>query len=188
MPWQWFAKSTPKPISSSAREQTYESLRYRSKLAQTLRIPVSEVRGWVGGEHGDAAFPLWSTTTVYNLPIEEYVASKGQSLPKIEVTSYVRAVSKLIVDSIGGTEFGPAASFRDIVRAIATNTGEILPIATPKKFPDITEPVFVGLPVHVGTRIETSLYDSLTKEEQEEIGEAAKAIYETYLTAINNIE
>lgn len=35
-----------------------ESLRFRSKLAQTIGIPVSQVTGWAGGEHGDAAIPL----------------------------------------------------------------------------------------------------------------------------------
>jgi malate/lactate dehydrogenase len=97
-------------------------------------------------------------------------------------------VSKFIVDNIGGTEFGPAASFRDIVRAIADNTHEILSVSTPRRFSDIQETVFVGIPLHLGTTIETSVYDSLSKDEQEGINEAARAIYQTYKTAIDNIE
>jgi malate dehydrogenase len=165
-----------------------ESLRFRSKLAQTLNVPVSEVIGWVGGEHGDAAFPLWSTTKVANTALENYTATKGQTIPKLEVTSYVKAVSKYIVDNIGGTEFGPAASFRDIVAAIVRNSGEILPVATPMKFPSIDEPVFVGIPIHLGKQIGTSLYTSLTIEEKQQINEAAEAIHETYSTAINSLE
>ena len=165
-----------------------ESLRFRSKLAQNLRVPVSEVRGWVGGEHGDAAFPLWSTTSIYNLPIEDYAVSKGQSLNKPEITSYIREVSKFIVDNIGGTEFGPAASFRDIIRAISNNTAEILSVSTPLAFSEIPEKVFVGIPAHVGMNVENLLFDILTKNEQEEISESARAIYETYLNAIENVE
>ena len=30
-----------------------ESLRFRSKIAKTLAIPISQIQGWVGGEHGD---------------------------------------------------------------------------------------------------------------------------------------
>jgi malate dehydrogenase len=59
-----------------------ESLRFRSKIAQTLDVPVSQVRGWVGGEHGDAAIPLWSTTKIGEAQIDEYAASKGKVLPK----------------------------------------------------------------------------------------------------------
>ena len=62
----------------------------------------------------------------------------------------MKSVSKFIVDSIGGTQYGPAASFRDITRAIAKNTNEILSIAAPIKFEEITEPVHVGVPTRIG--------------------------------------
>ena len=101
-----------------------ESLRFRSKLAAILEVPVSKVQGWVGGEHGDAAVILWSTTKVDGLPVEEYVKSKNKILHKEDVESYMKAISKFVVDNIGGTEYGPAASFRDIVRAIVKNTGK----------------------------------------------------------------
>ncbi|MGQ9531087.1 MAG: malate dehydrogenase, partial [Candidatus Bathycorpusculaceae bacterium] len=41
-----------------------ESLRFRSKLAAALKVSVSKVQGWVGGEHGEAAVILWTTTKV----------------------------------------------------------------------------------------------------------------------------
>ena len=165
-----------------------ESLRYRSRLAQMLKVPVSEVKGWVAGEHGEAAFPLWSTTKIFNLAIEDYAAANGQVIPKFEITSYVREVSKLIVDNIGGTEFGPAASFRDIVRAIVANTEEILPVSTPMLLEENPEPIFVSVPVHLGSTIGSSLYGTLPSIEKEAILEAAKAIYQTYLSAVENSE
>jgi len=163
-----------------------ESLRFRSKLAALLSVPVSSVTGWVGGEHGDAAVALWSTAKINDTPVEKYAASKSQVVKKIEVESYVKSVSKQIIDNIGGTEFGPAASFRDITRAIVKNTDEILSIATPMKLEQIPEPVFVGLPMQVGNALGASLYDSLTNLEREGLTEAAKAIYQTYRTAIEN--
>ena len=163
-----------------------ESLRFRSKLATLLSVPVSSVTGWVGGEHGDAAVALWSTAKINDTPVEKYAASKSQVVKKIDVESYVKSVSKQIIDNIGGTEFGPAASFRDITRAIVKNTDEILSIATPMKLEQIPEPVFVGLPIHVGNALGASLYDSLSNLEREGLTEAAKAIYQTYRTAIQN--
>jgi malate dehydrogenase len=165
-----------------------ESLRFRSKLAATLEAPVSKVQGWVGGEHGEAAVILWSTTKVNGLPVEEYAKSKNKTLRKDEIESYMKAISKFVVDNIGGTEYGPAASFRDIVRAIVRNTGEIVSVATPMKFEGISEPVFVGTPLKLGNSIGPSLYDALSNEEKKGIWEAAKAIYETYLTAMEGIE
>ena len=165
-----------------------ESLRFRSKLTKTLKVPISKIQGWVGGEHGDAAIPLWSTTRIYNRQIDEYITSEKQLLDKKEIDSYIKQVSKFIVDNIGGTEYGPAASFRDITKAIVNNTNEVLSIAVPISFSEIPEPIFVGIPVHLGRNLGGSLYNTLTKEEQLGIREAGKAIYKTYMTAIENLE
>jgi len=165
-----------------------ESLRFRSKLADTLKVSSSKIQGWVGGEHGDAAIPLWSTTRISNQPIDEYTTSEKQLLDKNQIESYIKHVSKFIVDNIGGTEYGPAASFRDITRAIVKNTKEILSVAIPIAFSEIPEPIFVGIPVHLGWNLGVSLYDTLTKEEQSGIKEASKTIYQTYMTAIENLE
>ena len=56
-----------------------ESLRFKSYLAKILGVPVSQVTGWVGGEHGDAAVPLWSTTRIFGLPLSEYLQSQKTS-------------------------------------------------------------------------------------------------------------
>jgi malate dehydrogenase len=165
-----------------------ESLRFRSKIASALNVPMSQVRGWVGGEHGDAALPLWSTTKINNLSADEYAAAKSAVIPKNEITSYVKSVSRFIIDNIGGTEYGPAASFRDIVKAITKNTNEILSIAAPVKFEEIPEAVFVGIPTQLGRSLGTSLYGDLSPQEKDEIKDAAKTIYQTYLTSIKSIE
>jgi malate dehydrogenase len=165
-----------------------ESLRFRSKIAYSLGVSPSKVEGWVGGEHGDAATALWSTTKINGLPVNEYIQSESKTFSKSEIESYVKSVSKVIVDNIGGTEYGPAASFRDIARAITKNTGEILSIATPIRFDAISEPVFVGVPLHLGQSIGASLYEQLSLSEKEGLTAAAKAIYETYQTAIENLE
>ncbi len=165
-----------------------ESLRFRSKIAQVLGVPVSQVQGWVGGEHGDVAVPLWSTTKVNGLPIEEYLRSAKRIFSKSEIEDYVKSVSKLIVDNIGATEYGPAASFRDITRAIVRNTREILPIASPFSLKELPEPTFVGVPIHVGTTLDASIYGDLSTNEQAGIWEAAKAIYQTYRLAVESLE
>lgn len=165
-----------------------ESLRFRSKVAQTLGVPVSQVSGWIGGEHGDAAIPLWSTTKVFGFPVEEYASSKKLMFFKQDIISYVKEISKFIIENIGGTEYGPAASFRDITRAIANNTNEILPVSIPMKFPGILEPTFVGVPVHLSSIVGSSLYNILSEDERDGIVEAAKTIYQTYITAIENLE
>ena len=165
-----------------------ESLRFRSELSNVLRVSRSKVKGWVGGEHGEAAIPLWSTTRVNDRPIDEYASPETDLIDKNKIEFYMKHVSKFIVDNIGGTEYGPAASFRDITRAIVRNTNEILAVSIPMKFSGLSESVFVGIPIHLGRKIGTSLYNILPRNEQNEITEASKKIYQTYIAAIENME
>ena len=161
-----------------------ESLRFRSRLAQSLKVPVSAVKGWVGGEHGKDAMILWSTVKVNNLSLKEYLKENEKALKKSEIDSYMKEISKTIVDDIGGTEYGPAASFRDITRAIVKNTNEIIPIAAPQKFEDLPEPIFVSIPQHLGKTIGETIYDTLPAKEKTGIRKAAEAIYQTFKTTI----
>jgi malate dehydrogenase len=165
-----------------------ESLRFRSKLAGLFKVPNSRVQGWVGGEHGDAAISLWSTTRIHDWSFDDYTSSEKRVLNKKDVETYIKNVSKYIVDNVGGTEYGPAASFRDITRAIVKDTEEILAVATPIKLAEIPEPTFVGMPVHLGWKIGLPLFEELSREEQTGITGAAKDIYQTYITAIENLE
>ena len=165
-----------------------ESLRFRSGLARALKVPMSTVEGYVGGEHGKGATILWSTAKVNGIPLKEYVKSTRKTVNEAEIDSYVKSVSKVIIDNIGGTEFGPAASFRDIVRAIVKNNNELLPVATPMKFSGLSEPVFVSVPRRLGNSIGSSTYNILSTKEKTEIADAAEAIYQTYKTTIEAIE
>ena len=160
-----------------------ETLRFRAGLAKALDVPVTAIEGWVGGEHGINAVVLWSTVKISGMPIQQYVESSRKSLPRDEIENYVKSVSKLIVDNIGGTEYGPAASFRDIVRAIVNDENRLLPVAAPIPFEEIDEPVFVSIPLSLGNSIGSSTYDELTSQEQLCIKESAEAIYQTYRIA-----
>jgi len=160
-----------------------ESLRLRARLSEVLKVPVSKIQGWVGGEHGEAAVPLWSTVRILGRRLEE-VSGDPETL-KSEVEQYMKVIPEVIIDSIGGTEYGPASAFRDILRAIVKNTDEILAVASPFRFEGLPEPVWVSVPIRVGMELGPSLYDSLAEEEKLKLVEAAKVIYSVYLGALS---
>ncbi|MCW4015234.1 MAG: malate dehydrogenase [Candidatus Bathyarchaeota archaeon] len=165
-----------------------ETLRFRSELARALNVPASSIEGWVGGEHGTDAIILWSTVKVDGLSLDDYMRLHCKTFVKDEIDSYVKSVSKFIVDAIGGTECGPAASFRDIVKAIVKNTNEVLPVAAPMSANGLNEPVFVSVPLKIGNTIGDSIYDSLSVEEKNGIADAAEAIHQTYVATIVGLE
>jgi malate dehydrogenase len=165
-----------------------ETLRFRSRLATLLNVPVANIEGWVGGEHCTNAIVLWSSVRIVGLPLHKYLMSTGKSLCEGDIQDYVKSVSKLIIDNIGGTEFGPAASFRDIVRAIVRNTNEVLPVATPMTFDGLLKSVFVSVPLQFGSSIGNYVYSNLSSNEKNGLAEAAAAIFQTYKMTVDSIE
>jgi malate dehydrogenase len=161
-----------------------ESLRFRSRLAADLKVPVSKIQGWIGGEHGQSMVALWSTAKAYGTLIDEYASTKRIEINKRNIEQYVREVGMTVLDQIGATEFGPAASFRDIVRAIVNSTDEILPVDIPMSFPSIPGPGYVSVPVAMGWTLGPSFYDFLNEQEKRKIEDAARTIYTTYEEAV----
>jgi malate dehydrogenase len=164
-----------------------DTLRFRTKLCMDLGINVSEVEGFVGGEHGSAAYPLWSTTRIAGKTIDDYLADSHKILDREDVVKYVRGISKQIVDVIGATEFGPAAGFRNIVKAILKDGRELMSVANSIKFPELPEAVHVSVPTVVGSKIGPNIWDKLTLNEQADIKTAAKAIYGNYKLALESL-
>ena len=165
-----------------------DTLRFRAKLAMDLGVPVSVVEGFVGGEHGSAAHGLWSTVNIGGTPLDEYLHRTGKTLDRGAVIGYIRTVSKRMVDVVGGTEFGPAAAFRDIIRSIIQDRGEVYSVSASTKLPGVPEAVNVSIPTHVGQSLGPNLWDELTAEEQGKIVEAAKAIHTNYLIGVEAVE
>jgi len=157
-----------------------DTLRMMTKVSMELGVPVSRIEGFVGGEHGSAAYPLWSTIRVGGKPLGEYLSESGKELDREAVTGYVRGVSRRVLDIIGGTEVGPAAGFRDIVRSILEDRGETYSVAQSLEFPGIPEPVNVNVPTRVGKALGPNIWDELGEEDRANIAEAAKAIYANY--------
>jgi len=164
-----------------------DTLRFRAKISMDLGVPVSKVEGFVGGEHGSLAFPLWSTVKIDGRSLDDYLSITGIKLDTDEVVNYVRGVSKQIVDIIGGTEVGPAAGFRDIIRSILQDRKEIYSCAESVKLPGLVEEVNVSIPIYVGEKMGPNLWDLLIKEEHSNIIEAAKAIHDNYIIGLESV-
>jgi malate dehydrogenase len=164
-----------------------DTLRFRTKLCMDLGVKVSEVEGFVAGEHGSAAYPLWSTTRIKGKTVDDYLTDSHKTLDRVDVVKYVRGISKQIVDVVGATEFGPAAGFRDVVRAILKDRRELMSVSNSMKFPELPEAVNVSVPTIVGSKIGPNIWDKLTQSEQADIKTAAKAIYGNYKLALESL-
>jgi malate/lactate dehydrogenase len=160
-----------------------ETSRFRTILSRELNVPIGTVEAYVGGEHGEAAVPLWSIVKINGLPLEDYLRNTKKELDKAKCENYVKEVSREIIRVLGGTKYGPAGSFIEIIRGIMLNTGKVISYSRQSQFRTTPEPVYVTVPARIAKSLSPDLWDLLSESEKKAIKDATGAIYKTYLEA-----
>jgi malate/lactate dehydrogenase len=160
-----------------------ETSRFRTILGRQLGVPIGSIEAFVGGEHGEAAAPLWSTVKINGIALDEYLKKTKRNLDKAGCENYVKEVSREVIRVLGGTRHGPAGSFIEIIRGIMLNTGRVMSYARLRKFDSTPEPVYVTVPARIAKSLGLDIWDLLTEPERNAIQDAAGAIYKTYCEA-----
>lgn len=138
---------------------TLDSSRLKTLIAIELGINPNSVNAFMLGEHGDSQFPYLSNANVCGKPISEFKLD----LNKIVHQTRFRAVP--IFDSKHCTEFGIGTCAAKLIKAILTDSKELLPVSY---FVDNygVNHVYLSLPCFVGKSGVISRPDlSFTNEE-----------------------
>lgn len=158
-----------------------ETSRFRTVLCRELDVPLRTVEAYVGGEHGEAAVVLWSTVKINGQPLDKYLVETGKKLDGAKCENYVKEVSREVIRVLGGTRYGPAGSFIEIIRGIVLNTGRTLSYSRQSIFKTTPEPVYVTVPARIAKSLSPDLWDVLSDSEKKAIKAAAGIIYKTYI-------
>src|SRR5918912_1211660 len=105
-----------------------DTARFRSYLAQRLKVPATQVQALILGEHGDTMVPIWSSATVAGLPLEQWpgftpVVGK-------EVFEETKTAGAQVIKLKGGSGFAVGLSIREVVHALATDSRRVLPVSS----------------------------------------------------------
>ncbi|MDX3024974.1 lactate/malate family dehydrogenase [Streptomyces acidiscabies] len=134
-----------------------DSARYRLALATHHRVPPSAVRGWVIGEHGDAAVICASSTTVNGRSVE---------VPLEYVRSQLAARPLRINQGIGRTRCGPAG-------AVLTALKKTLGISDGTEVLSVNhDGVWLGIPLQFAAGHSTVCLPDLDPDEQRQFDAA----------------
>jgi malate dehydrogenase len=158
-----------------------ETSRFRTVLCRELDVPLRTIEAYVGGEHGEAAVVLWSTVKINGQPLDKYLAETGKKLDGAKCENYVKEVSREVIRVLGGTRYGPAGSFIEIIRGIVLNTGRTLSYSRQSIFKTTPKPVYVTVPARIAKSLSPDLWDVLSDSEKKAIKAAAGIIYKTYI-------
>ncbi len=154
-----------------------DSARFRTFIAEELKVSVENVTAFVLGGHGDTMVPLPRYSTVAGIPITELIEkSKLDAL-----VDRTRNVGAEIVKSLktGSAYYAPSASAVEMVEAILKDKKKILPCAVYLEGEYGINGLFVGVPCKLGANgLEQIIEIKLTPEEQAELNKSAAAVKE----------
>lgn len=97
-----------------------DSSRLRWRIAEELGINITNIHGYVLGEHGDSEFVAWSSVNA---------RLKLTDAEKREWETAVRREAYDIIEGKGATYFGIGASTIHILSAILNDTREVMPLS-----------------------------------------------------------
>src|ERR1700736_3629370 len=151
--------------------------RFRTFIAQELRVAVTDVQAYVLGGHGDTMVPLARMCTVAGVPISKL-------LPPDRIDAIVKRTrdgGAEIVNLLktGSAYYAPSAAVAEMVDAIALDRKEILPCGVRLDGEYGIRGLFVGVPVKLGARGAEEIIElELTDEERAALQRSADSVKE----------
>jgi len=154
-----------------------DSSRFRTFIAEELKVSVENVTAFVLGGHGDTMVPLPRYSTVAGIPITELMDQATlERLVKrtrdggIEIVNYLKT---------GSAYYAPSAAAVEMVEAILKDKKKIMPCAAYLEGEYGINGLYVGVPVKLGERgIEQIVQIKLTADEQAALNKSAESVKE----------
>ena len=154
-----------------------DSARFRTFIAEELKVSVENVTAFVLGGHGDTMVPLPRYSTVAGIPITELIAKdRLDALVQrtrdggAEIVKYLKT---------GSAYYAPSAAVAEMVEAILKDKKKILPCAAYLQGEYGINGLYVGVPVKLGSKgIEQIIEIKLTPEEKAGLDKSAAAVKE----------
>ncbi|MGA2653742.1 MAG: malate dehydrogenase [Terracidiphilus sp.] len=154
-----------------------DSARFRTFIAEELKVSVENVTAFVLGGHGDTMVPLPRYSTVAGIPITELI--EPERLEQLvqrtrdggaEIVKYLKA---------GSAYYAPSAAVTEMVEAILKDKKKILPCAAYLQGEYGIDGFYIGVPCKLGAAgLEKIIEIQLTPEEAAALKKSAEAVKE----------
>ena len=152
-----------------------DTARFRTFLAQELKVSVEAVSAFVLGGHGDTMVPVVGSTTVGGTPI-------SRLLPKERIEEIVQRTRDGGTEIVGllktgGAFYAPSAGITQMVESILLDKKQILPCTAYLEGEYGIRGIFLGVPIKLGANgVEEVIEFDLTAEESAALKKSAAAV------------
>ncbi len=152
-----------------------DSARFRSFIAEELKVSIEDVNAFVLGGHGESMVPLPRYSTVAGIPITELMSKETvDRLVKrtrdggIEIVNFLKT---------GSAYYAPSSSAVAMVESIVRNKHRILPCAVYLQGEYGMKDTVVGVPVKLGSKgVEEIIQIKLNPDEQAALEKSANDV------------
>ena len=154
-----------------------DSARFRTFIAEELKVSVENVTAFVLGGHGDTMVPLPRYSTVAGIPITELIPAERLA----QIVQRTRDGGAEIVKHLktGSAYYAPSAAAVEMVEAILKDKKKILPCAAYLQGEYGIEGYYIGVPCKLGSKgLEQIIEIKLTPEEDAALKKSAAAVKE----------
>ncbi len=154
-----------------------DSARFRTFIAEELKVSVENVTAFVLGGHGDTMVPLPRYSTVAGIPITELIEPTRLE----QIVQRTRDGGAEIVKYLktGSAYYAPSAAVTEMVEAILKDKKKILPCAAFLQGEYGIDGYYIGVPCKLGAAgLEQVIEIKLTPEEDAALKKSAAAVKE----------
>jgi malate dehydrogenase len=152
-----------------------DSARFRTFIAQELKVSVENTHAFVLGGHGDTMVPLPRYSTVAGIPITELM--DPDTIGRLVKRTREGGAEIVGLLKTGSAYYAPASAACEMAEAILKDKKKILPCAAYLTGEYGIKGLFIGVPVKLGKEgIEQIVEIKLTPEEDGALKKSAQAV------------
>lgn len=155
-----------------------DTCRFRSLMADRLKVGARDVNALILGEHGDSMVPIWSSASINGIALASipgYTQALGDS-----IFDFTKKSGAEVIRLKGGAGRAVGVSIAEVVHAIALDTHAILPVSAWQSGKLGISDTCLSLPTRVGRAgVVEILEPAVSEAEKEALHNSAQRLKDT---------
>src|SRR5215207_9517446 len=152
-----------------------DTARFTNSIAETLAVPVKSVKALTLGSHGDTMVPVPSRCTVDGKPLADLLPA--DKIEELVVRTRNGGAEVVALLKTGSAYYAPSAAAARMARAVAEDSGVVLPVCAWVDGEYGISGVYLGVEAELGAQgVRRVVERDLTESELSALKEAAEAV------------
>ncbi len=105
-----------------------DTSRFCSLIADALKLPPTQVRALILGEHGDTMLPIWSSATVDGTPLTKFPGATAAF--QNQIFQRTQKSGAEVISRKGGAGWAVGVAIAEVVHSIALDRHRLLPVSS----------------------------------------------------------